>query len=110
MNFALHEAIRLVLEEGLELRWERHRQNAKLEWSGLEAFGLELVVPEARRLSTLTTVTIPIGVEDIEIRRCLLNDYNIEIAGDLGKFKGQAWWIGEICYSSNKEQIKILPD
>lgn len=108
MNFALREALRLVYEEGLEARYQRHREHSKLLWDGLEELDLRLIVPEKHRLPTLTTVAIPEGVNDAEVRNRLLSDYNIEIAGGLGAFKGKAWRIGLMGFSSRKENITVL--
>ncbi len=108
MNFALREALRLVQEEGLEARFARHRANAELLWQGLESLDLRLIVPPAHRLPSLTTVAVPDGANDAEIRRHLLEDYNIEIAGGLGAFKGKAWRIGLMGYSSRRENVALL--
>lgn len=108
MNFAIREALRLVQEEGLEARFERHRANSTLLWEGLADLGLALVVPAAHRLPTLTTVAVPEGVDEAAIRRRLLDEYNIEIAGGLGAFKGKAWRIGLMGYSSRPENILLL--
>ena len=90
-NFALYEALRIVAEEGLEVRWARHRRNAEVLWQGLENLGLELQVPLANRLPSLTTVRIPEGVDGAKIQSRLMADYNIEIAGGLGELKGKVW-------------------
>ncbi|HDD61360.1 MAG TPA: alanine--glyoxylate aminotransferase family protein [Chloroflexi bacterium] len=108
MNYALREALRLVYEEGLVERFARHQANAELLWEGLEAMGLELQVPSAHRLPTLTTVKIPEGVDGQEVRKQLLDIYNIEIAGGLGAFKGKVWRIGLMGYSSQQENILML--
>jgi alanine-glyoxylate transaminase/serine-glyoxylate transaminase/serine-pyruvate transaminase len=108
MNYALREALRLVQEEGLERRFERHRTHAKLLWEGFETQGLVLQVPTAHRLTTLTTVRIPDAVIGDAIRRQLLDEYNIEIAGGLGAFKGQVWRIGLMGYSSRRENVSLL--
>jgi len=108
MNFALREALRIVEEEGLEKRWERHAANASEMWEGLEALGLKLIVPAAHRLPSLTTVAVPDGVDEAAIRRRLLDEYNVEIAGGLGAFKGKAWRIGLMGYSSRRENIVVL--
>ncbi len=108
MNYALREALRLVMEEGLEARYQRHRENSQMLWDGLEDLGLRLIVPIERRLPSLTTVAIPDGVNDMEIRKRLLEDFNIEIAGGLGAFKGKAWRIGLMGYSSRKENVVLL--
>jgi len=108
MNYALREALRLVHEEGLKKRFERHQANATLLWEGLEALGLQLHVPLDHRLSTLTTVLIPEGTDEITIRRRLLDEYNIEIAGGLGAFKGRVWRIGLMGFSSRRENVHLL--
>jgi len=108
MNYALREALRLIHEEGLESRFERHRANAALLWEGLEALGLELHVSPDRRLPTLTTVLVPEGVDEGAVRRRLLDEYNIEIAGGLGAFKGRVWRIGLMGYSSRCENVLLL--
>lgn len=108
MNYAIYEALRLVQEEGLEARYQRHRENSQMLWEGLENLGLKLIVPVEYRLPSLTTVAIPEGVNDAEIRKQLLERYNIEIAGGLGIFKGKAWRIGLMGYSSSKENVLLL--
>jgi len=108
MNFAIREALRLVREEGLEARQRRHRTNSQLLWDGLEELGLKLIVPLERRLPSLTTVAVPDGVNEAEIRKRLLDEYNIEIAGGLGAFKGRVWRIGLMGYSSRRENVALL--
>ncbi len=108
MNYALSEGLRLIREEGLETRWVRHSENAQMLWAGLQTLGLELVVPIDHRLPSLTTVRIPDGVDDLSVRRALLNDYNIEIAGGLGVFAGKVWRIGLMGYSSRRENVAML--
>lgn len=107
-NYAIYEGLRIVAEEGLKNRWERHHQNAELLWDGLEELGLTLHVPVEYRLPTLTTVLIPEGVSDTQIRSKLLSDYNIEIGGGLGELKGKAWRIGLMGYSSRPENVLLL--
>jgi alanine-glyoxylate transaminase/serine-glyoxylate transaminase/serine-pyruvate transaminase len=108
MNYALREALRLIHEEGIEERCARHRANAKMLWQGLEAMGLQPVVPVEYRPPSLTTVWIPDGVDDISIRQRLLQEYNIAIAGGLGDFKGRVWRIGLMGYSSRPENVLLL--
>jgi alanine-glyoxylate transaminase/serine-glyoxylate transaminase/serine-pyruvate transaminase len=108
MNFAIREALRLVQEEGLEARFQRHRKNAEFLWEGLEDLDLKLIVPLEHRLPTLTTIAVPEGVNDMEIRKRLLDEYNIEIAGGLGAFKGKAWRVGLMGYSSRRENVVLL--
>jgi alanine-glyoxylate transaminase / serine-glyoxylate transaminase / serine-pyruvate transaminase len=106
--YGLHEGLRLVIEEQLTQRWERHKLNAELFWEGLKRIGLQCHVPLEHRLPSLTTVRIPQGVDDLQVRRRLLNDYNIEIAGGFGDLKGLVWRIGLMGYSSNPENVELL--
>ena len=109
-NYALYEALSIVAEEGLEARWSRHRRNAERLWQGLENLGLTLHVPIAYRLPTLTTVRVPEGVDETQVRLRLLNEYNIEIGGGLGELKGKVWRVGLMGYSSSPENIDLLTD
>lgn len=94
MLYGLHEALRLVLEEGLEARIARHAQHAAALVAGLEAMGLEPRVARRERLAPLTAVAIPDGVDDASVRGALLEDSGIEIGGGLGPMKGNTWRIG----------------
>jgi alanine-glyoxylate transaminase/serine-glyoxylate transaminase/serine-pyruvate transaminase len=107
-NYALREALRMVAEEGLEERFARHRANAEALWAGLEDLDISLFVPEENRLTTLTTAVIPPGVDDLSLRKTLLNDYNLEIAGGFGPLVGQIWRIGLMGYSSRLENVMLL--
>lgn len=107
-NYALCEGLRIVSEEGLEKRWERHSRNAEILWAGLEALGLECHVEREYRLPSLTTVKVPEGVDEAALRRHLLDDYQIEIAGGLGELKGKVWRIGLMGYSSSEENVHLL--
>ena len=108
MNYGLREALRLVAEEGLEARWQRHQKNAELLWSGLAELKLECHVPQEIRLPTLTTVRIPEGVNGKAVSSQLLNEYNIEIAGGLGELGGKVWRIGLMGYNSRPENVMLL--
>jgi alanine-glyoxylate transaminase/serine-glyoxylate transaminase/serine-pyruvate transaminase len=108
MNYALREALRMVAEEGLEARFARHRANAESLWAGLEEMDLSLLVPIEYRLPTLSTPLVPPGVDELEVRQRLLNEYNIEIAGGFGQLKGQVWRIGLMGFSSRRENVTLL--
>ncbi|HKM90069.1 MAG TPA: alanine--glyoxylate aminotransferase family protein [Candidatus Acidoferrales bacterium] len=106
--FALREALRLALEEGLEARWERHRQNQHALNAGIEAMGLELFVKNpADRLPTVTAVVVPAGLDDLKVRRQLLDEFNLEIAGGFGPVKGKIWRVGLMGYSSQKNNVLL---
>ena len=107
--FALREAMRLVVEEGLETRWERHRLNQLALISGLEAMGLKLLVENpSDRLPTVTAVMIPSGVNDETLRNQLLDEFNIEIAGGFGPIKGKIWRVGLMGYCSQKTNVVLF--
>lgn len=108
LAYALREALRLVKEEGLEKRFDRHRRNAERLWQGLEALGLPLLVPEPLRLPSLSTPRLPAGIDDAGARRRLLQDYNIEIAGGFGPLAGTVWRIGLMGHSSRRENVVTL--
>jgi alanine-glyoxylate transaminase/serine-glyoxylate transaminase/serine-pyruvate transaminase len=107
--YALREALRAVLEEGLDARWERHLLNQQALIAGLEAMGLELFVSNPDdRLVTVTAVNIPAGIEDGKVRTQLLDEFNIEIAGGLGPVKGKIWRIGLMGYSSQRTNVLLF--
>ncbi len=106
--FALHEALRLVLEEGLEARFERHRRNHRSLRDGLEMLGIRFVVDEPYRLPQLNAVWVPEGADDAAVRGRLLSEYNIEIGAGLGDFAGKAWRIGLMGCSSTPNHVNML--
>jgi alanine-glyoxylate transaminase/serine-glyoxylate transaminase/serine-pyruvate transaminase len=108
MLYGLRESLRLIAEEGLERRVERHRQNAEALWAGLEAMGMRLPVPREVRLPSLTTVRIPEGAEDVPIRQALLREANLEIGGGLGPGKGMIWRIGLMGETSTAANVLNL--
>jgi len=108
MFYALHEALVHIAEEGLEARIQRHLKHGAALQAGLEAIGLALHAQPGHRLSTLTTVRIPEGIDDARIRNRLLSDYSIEIGGGLGVLKGKMWRIGLMGYSSSEQNILLF--
>ena len=107
--FALREALRIVLEEGLEARWERHLQNQQALVAGLEAMGLELFVANpADRMITVTGIHVPAGLDDRKVRQQLLDEFNIEIAGGFGTLKGKLWRVGLMGYTSQRSNVLLF--
>ncbi len=106
--FAMREALRIVLEEGLENRFARHQKNHELLRDGLDVMGFEFLVEKPYRLPMLNAVRIPDGVNDTEVRSRLLNEYNIEIGGGLGPFAGKIWRIGLMGESSDANHVNML--
>jgi alanine-glyoxylate transaminase/serine-glyoxylate transaminase/serine-pyruvate transaminase len=108
MTYGLYEALRLVLEEGLEKCFARHaRQHAALQ-AGLSAIGIEYTASEGHRLPMLNAVRIPAGVDDAAVRRGLLERFGIEIGSGLGAFKGKAWRIGLMGYGARPANVLLL--
>lgn len=108
MIYALHEALALVLDEGLENRWARHERNGRALQAGLEAMGLVLHADAAHRLPVLTTVRIPDGVDDMAVRGALVDRFGIEVGGGLGELRGKVWRIGLMGESSTPGNVLML--
>ncbi|MBA7614585.1 (S)-ureidoglycine--glyoxylate transaminase [subsurface metagenome] len=109
MIYALHEALRLVLQEGLDARFQRHRRNAAALQAGLETLGFTyLVKKQNERLPMLHAVYLPDGLEEGKLRQNIRARYNIEIGGGLGEFSGKAWRIGLMGHSSTKDKVGRL--
>ena len=103
--YALHEALLILKEEGIENSWNRHKTNGEKLVQELEKIGLKAFVPENERLPQLTSVTVPKGIDEAITRAALLNDYNIEIGAGLGELAGKVWRIGLMGYTSNEKNI-----
>lgn len=108
MVYGLHEAVRLVLEEGLEARFERHCRNHEQLRGGLEELGFAFVVEPPCRAPMLNAVRIPAGLDDGPVRTRLLEEYNIEIGAGLGDFAGKVWRIGLMGNSSSPRHVEAL--
>lgn len=108
MNYALHEALRLVLEEGLEKRFERHRRNSLALKAGLDVMRIEFSAQEGHRLWQLNAITVPAGVDEALVRKKLISDHNIEIGAGLGPLKGKIWRIGLMGETSSVENVKTF--
>lgn len=107
MNYALREALRLVLEEGLENRHARHMKNHLAFKAGIEAMGLKYAVPAAHCLPMLNAIQIPDGINDAAVRSQLLNEFGIEIGGGLGAMKGKVWRVGLMGDTSSKRNVLL---
>ncbi|WP_318412961.1 pyridoxal-phosphate-dependent aminotransferase family protein [Photobacterium leiognathi] len=105
--YALHEALVLLHNEGLENAWQRHRNVHEELKVGLEKLGIQFVVEEASRLPQLNAVYIPDGVDDAEVRNELLQRYNLEIGAGLGALAGKAWRIGLMGYGARSENVAL---
>lgn len=108
MNYALLEALRLVAEEGLDARWQRHERHHRALAAGLAALGLELAAQADHRLWMLNAVRIPDGVDDGSVRQALLDHFSLEIGGGLGPMKGRVWRIGLMGESSTEANVLLV--
>jgi alanine-glyoxylate transaminase/serine-glyoxylate transaminase/serine-pyruvate transaminase len=106
MTYALHEALAMVLEEGLEARIARHQQVHQRLRRGLEALGISYV--PKRSLHTLNCVYLPPGTDDAAVRRRLLNEYGIEIGSGLGVMAGKAWRIGLMGHGATVRNVDLV--
>ncbi len=103
--YALHEALVMLREEGLENAWMRHDLHHRALAAGLQAMGLSFLVEPHHRLPQLNSVFIPLGVDDAAVRAALLEDYNLEIGAGLGEFAGKVWRIGLMGHACRKENV-----
>jgi len=108
MIYALREALRIIAEEGLDARFARHRLNHRALVAGIEAMGLAMLVPESERLPMLNAICIPEGVNDMKVRKALLNDFGIEIGGGLGDLQGKIWRVGLMGHSSSRKNVFLF--
>lgn len=108
MIYAIREGLRLLHEEGLEPRWARHMANHRAIKAGLNAIGLDYSAVEGHQLPQLNAVKIPVGVDDLTVRKKLLNDFGIEIGGGLGDFKGKVWRIGIMGHNSRPNSVLLV--
>ena len=108
MNYAIFEALGMVLEEGLEARHARHLLNHQALAAGIDALGMKYFTQQGHRLPQLNCVVIPDGVDDMTVRRRLLAEWGIEIGGGLGPVKGKAWRIGLMGHGSCPENVRLV--
>ena len=108
MFYALREALLVIVDEGIENRWERHRRSHKSFVEGIEAMGLRMYVPEAHRITTLNTVCVPEGVDEGKVRRRLLDEPGIEIAGGFGPLAGKVFRIGIMGPLASEDNVQFF--
>ena len=105
--FALHEALLLIKEEGLEQCWARHRRHHLALKAGLEAMGLTFLVEEKYQLPQMNAVMCPQGVDEAQVRKTLLSEFNLEIGAGLGPLAGKIWRFGLMGYSCRADNVML---
>lgn len=105
MTYGLREALRLILEEGLEARWTRHRRVGDALKAGLQAMGIELFGDPRHRLPMITAMMVPSGVPDEEGRARLLEESGVEVATAFGSLRGRIWRIGTMGYNAELRTV-----
>ena len=110
MTYGLREALRLILDEGLEPRCARHRRAGDALKAGLAAMGMDLFGDAQRRLPMITAVRIPDGIEDEPTRLQLLEEFGTEIATSFGPIRGKIWRIGTMGYNADLRVVLAVLD
>jgi len=105
MLYGLHEGLRILLQEGLESRFQRHLVNERALVAGIQGMGLQLYGDMSSKLPMVTCITIPEGIDGESVRSMLLNDFSIEIASSFGPLKGQIWRIGTMGFSCQRKNV-----
>ncbi len=108
MTYGLYEALRVILEEGLDNCFARHMRNHRALAAGLGAIGIQYATEEGHRLPMLNAVLVPQGVDDAKVRKNLLDRFGIEIGGGLGAYKGKAWRIGLMGFASRASNVLLF--
>jgi alanine-glyoxylate transaminase/serine-glyoxylate transaminase/serine-pyruvate transaminase len=108
MIYALREALRIILEEGLQARFARHRLNHQALVAGVEAMGLAMLVPPDERLASLNAVLIPEGADDLTTRKALLQQFGLEIGAGLGPLSGKMWRVGLQGHSCTERNVMLF--
>jgi alanine-glyoxylate transaminase/serine-glyoxylate transaminase/serine-pyruvate transaminase len=108
MFYALREALLVIAEEDIEKRWERHRRCHRFFVKGIEAMGLGLHVPKGHRIPTLNTVCVPKGIDEGKVRKRLIDEAGIEIAGGFGPLAGKVFRIGVMGPLATEENVRFF--
>ena len=103
--YGFHEALRLILEEGLEARWARHQHAHKVLVRGLDQLGLTLFPPVTNRCATINVINVPKGVDEARVRRRLL-EMGVEMGGGLGTLAGKVWRVGVMGYNAQVSRVE----
>ncbi len=106
--YGMREALRLILEEGLDTRWARHQLHGEAVREGIKAMGLDILTQPGYELPVLTAISLHDGIDEMAIRNALLDEYNIEIGGGFGTLKGRLIRIGLMSYNSSRKNVDTV--
>ena len=102
--YGIHEAARLIVEEGLEARWARHQTAHDHLVRGLDTLGLQLFPPPANRAPTINVISVPDGVDEARVRARLL-EMGVEMGGGLGALAGKVWRVGVMGHNAQPDRV-----
>lgn len=105
MIYGLHEGLRLLINEGVDNVWARHAKNDAAIVAGIKAMGLSIYGNPEYKMPTVTSIMIPENIDGDAVRRILLDQFGVEIAGSFGPLAGKVWRIGNMGFSSRKENV-----
>ncbi len=108
MIYAMRESLRMMMEEGLDEQHDRHARVAAGLRAGLTAMGLDLATDPDYQLNPITVVNAPEGVNEADVRARLLNDFDIEVSGGLGEFRGRVWRVGMMGNGARETSVLSL--
>ena len=104
--YALHEALSLIMQEGAENRFERHRRMHHEFVAGIEKLGMRMHVEPEHRIVNLNTPVVPDGVDDAKVRKILLDEHGIEIMGGFGPLAGKVFRVGIMGPLATSEHVQ----
>ncbi|HTE47463.1 MAG TPA: alanine--glyoxylate aminotransferase family protein [Gemmatimonadaceae bacterium] len=103
--YGIHEALRLILAEGLEERWVRHTAAHETLVRGLDKLGISLFTPASNRCPTINVISVPDGVNEANVRRRLL-EAGVEMGGGLGALAGKVWRVGVMGHNAQAPRVE----
>jgi alanine-glyoxylate transaminase/serine-glyoxylate transaminase/serine-pyruvate transaminase len=107
--YGFHEALRIILEEGLESRFDRHARAHDALVRGLDRLGLSLFTPAAHRCPTINVIAVPDGVDEARVRLRML-DMGVEMGGGLGALAGKVWRVGIMGFNAQVPRVERFLD
>jgi len=106
--YTMREALRVILEEGLETRWARHQLHGEVLRAGIKAMGLDILTQPGFELPVLTAISLREGIDEMAMRNGLLEEYSIEVGGGFGALKGRLIRIGLMGYNSRRKNVDTV--